>query len=125
MSNDGIQLKDSDTGGTVGTALVNTDTVGFGATVWIMNSTYQIPWMETKEPIDGSGNDMPSFRLFARDADPTGGTYLDGDLCNTLGFVKSYYNAGWRTQCMILSTTVASTGVGSVKMGSGNTADNK
>ena len=124
MSNDGLQLKDSDTGGTVGTAVVNTDLVGFGATVWIMNADYDIPWMETKEPQDGSANDMPSIRLFERDADPTGGTYIQGDLCNTSGFLKSYYNAGWRTQCMIISTTAASSGVGSVKMGSVNAADN-
>ena len=123
MSNAGIQLKDSDTGGTVGTAVVNTDVVGFGATVWIMNADYDIPWMETKEPQDASANDVTSIRLFERDADPTGGTYVQGDLANTSGFLKSYYNSGWRTQCMILSTTAASSGVGSVKMGSVNAAD--
>jgi hypothetical protein len=95
FSNEGLQLKDSDDGGTVGTAVVNTDKVGFGATVWIMNSTYNIPWMETKEPVDGSANDMPSIRLFDRSADPSGGTYTNGDLSVVNGLLMIYVTNAW------------------------------
>jgi hypothetical protein len=97
ISNSGMQLKDADDGGTVGTAKVNTDIVGFGATVWLMNRHYFIPWLEAKEPKDGSTNDMPSLRLFDRTSLPTGGTYGNGDLCVYDGDLCIYKNGSWYT----------------------------
>lgn len=99
LSNSGIQLKDDDDGATYsGTGASSeysdaTALYGFGATVWIMNSHYSIPWMEVKEPVDG-GNDMPSIRLYDRAATPVGGTYLDGDLA-VVGGLLYIYNSGW------------------------------
>jgi hypothetical protein len=95
LSNSGVQLKTSDTGGSYSSALYSTDKYGFGATVWLMNSDLWIPWYETKEPQDGSANDMPSLRLYNRSADPTGGSYQTGDICVVLGELKIYTSGAW------------------------------
>ena len=96
FSNSGLQLKDADTGGTYGTATYTTAAVyGFGATVWLMNAHYFIPWMEVKEPKDGSANDMPSIRFYDRSADPTGGTYAQGDVCVVSGKLMIYTGGVW------------------------------
>ena len=96
FSNSGLQLKDADTGGTYGTATYTTAAVyGFGATVWLMNAHYFIPWMEVKEPKDGSANDMPSIRFYDRSADPTGGTYAQGDVCVVGGKLMIYTGGVW------------------------------
>lgn len=78
FSNQGLQLKDSDTGGTYGTALYSTDKYGYGALAWVMNSNLKIPWVELKEPSDASGT-LASLRLFNRNNTPTGLSFI-GDI---------------------------------------------
>lgn len=79
MSNDGVQLKDSDTGGTYGTAVYGTDRYGFGALAWIMNPDLGVPWAELKIP-KLAGEEVASLRLYNRTGLPSG-TALAGDLC--------------------------------------------
>ena len=43
FSSSGLQLKDSDPGGTYGTAVYGTDKYGYGALAWIMNTDLKIP----------------------------------------------------------------------------------
>jgi len=61
----------------------------------LMNAHYYIPWMEVKEPKDGSANDMPSIRFYDRGADPTGGTYAQGDVCMVNGYLRVYRSGSW------------------------------
>jgi len=92
FSNNGLQLKDSDTGGTYGTAVYGTDKYGYGALVWIMSSTLKIPWAELKEPNAGA-NDVASIRLYNRADDP-GGIAEVGDLAVVAGKLKICTGAG-------------------------------
>jgi hypothetical protein len=95
LSNTGMQLKDADDGDTYGTGKYGTAKYGWGASVWIMNTNYWIPWMEVKEPKDDSANDMPSFRFYNRSADPAGGSYQTGDLAVVSGKLKIYTGGSW------------------------------
>jgi hypothetical protein len=79
LSQSGMQLKDSDTGGTYGTAQYSTDKYGFGALAWILNPDIGIPWAELKEPSDATGT-LASLRLYNRSNTPTGLAII-GDLC--------------------------------------------
>lgn len=92
FSNSGLQLRNSDTGGTYSTAVYSTGTYGSGALVWIMNSTYGIPWMEMKEPSSGAYT-VSSMRFFNRSADPTGSAEV-GDLAVVNGKLKICTTAG-------------------------------
>lgn len=92
FSNAGLQLKNSDTGGTYGTAEYGTDKYGFGALAWIMNSTWGIPWVELKEPSSG-GDTVASFRFYNRSVDPTGAAEI-GDLAVVSGKLKICTGAG-------------------------------
>lgn len=92
FSNAGLQLKDSDTGGTYGTAKYGTDKYGYGAAVWIMNSTLKIPWLELKEPVAGA-SDVASMRLYNRSDNP-GGVAEVGDLAVVNGKLKICTGAG-------------------------------
>ena len=95
FSNAGLQLKDSDTGGTYGTAVYGTDKYGYGALAWIMNSSFGIPWAELKVPTEpSSGLEVASMRLYNRSGLPSG-TALVGDLCITNG--KLYICTGGGT----------------------------
>jgi hypothetical protein len=92
FSNSGIQLRDIATGDTYGYGVYSTAKYGFGALVWIMNSAYNIPWMELKEP-SKSGNTVASLRLFNRTVDPTGAAEV-GDLAVVGGKLKICTVAG-------------------------------
>ncbi len=93
FSNDGLQLKDSDAGGTYGTAAYSTTgTYGAGALVWILNTSLGVPWVEIKEPSLG-GSTIPSFRFFNRAANPTGASIL-GDICVSGDLLKRCVTAG-------------------------------
>jgi len=92
FSNAGLQLKDSDTGGTYGTAVYGTDKYGYGALAWIMNSDLKIPWAELKEPNAGA-SDVASIRLYNRSDDPGGAAEI-GDLCVVSGKLKICTGAG-------------------------------
>jgi len=92
FSQSGLQLRNSDVGGTYSTGLYSTDKYGSGALVWIMNATYGIPWMEMKEPSSG-GYTVPSMRFFNRDVDPTSAAEV-GDLAVVGGKLKICTVAG-------------------------------
>lgn len=92
FSNSGLMLKDSDTGGTYGTAVYGTDKYGAGAAVWIMNSDIKIPWLEQKEPNAGA-SDVASIRLYNRSDNP-GGKAEVGDLAVVNGKLKICTGAG-------------------------------
>ena len=92
FSHSGLQLKDSDTGGTYGVAVYGTDKYGYGALAWIMNSDLKIPWAELKEPNAGA-SDVASIRLYNRSNDP-GGTAEVGDLAVINGKLKICTGAG-------------------------------
>jgi hypothetical protein len=79
FSNDGLQLKDSSTGGTYGTAIYGTDLYGYGALVWILNNDLGVPWAELKTPTL-AGDEVASMRLYNRASLPSGSA-LRGDLC--------------------------------------------
>lgn len=94
FSNDGLQLKNSDTGGTYGTAVYGTDKYGYGALVWIMNSTFGIPWAELKIPTEpSSGLEVASMRLFNRVGLPSGPAIV-GDLVVDSGILHICTGAG-------------------------------
>ena len=92
FSNAGLQLKDSDTGGTYSTAVYSTDKYGYGASVWILNSDLKIPWLELKEPNAGA-SDVASMRLYNRGDDPGGAAEI-GDLAVVSGKLKICTGAG-------------------------------
>uniref|UniRef100_A0A6M3JDQ9 Putative tail protein n=1 Tax=viral metagenome TaxID=1070528 RepID=A0A6M3JDQ9_9ZZZZ len=92
FSNDGLMLKDSDTGGTYGTAEYSTDKYGYGASAWIMNSTLGIPFAELKEPTI-RGTTVASLRLYNRGSDPDG-TAEVGDIAVVNGKLKICISAG-------------------------------
>jgi len=92
FSNDGLMLKDSDTGGTYGTAEYSTDKYGYGALAWLMNSTIGVPWVELKEP-SISGTTVASLRLYNRGSDPDGKAEV-GDLAVVSGKLKICIGAG-------------------------------
>ena len=92
FSNDGLLLKDSDAGGTYGTAEYSTDKYGYGASAWIMNSSLGIPYAELKEP-SISGTTVASLRLYNRVSDPDGKAEV-GDLAMVGGVLKVCNSAG-------------------------------
>jgi len=92
FSSGGLQLKDSDTGGTYGTAVYGTDKYGYGALAWIMNASLGIPWAELKEPNAGA-SDVASIRLYNRSDNP-GGIAEIGDLAVVNGTLKICTGAG-------------------------------
>jgi len=93
FSNAGLQLKDSDTGGTYGTATYTTaGTYGYGALAWIMNSDLKIPFAVLKEPNAGA-NDVADIRLYNRGDNP-GGAAEVGDLAVVNGKLMICTGAG-------------------------------
>ena len=92
FSNNGLMLKDSDTGGTYGTAQYSTDKYGYGAMAWIMNSALKIPFAVLKEPNAGA-SDVADLRLYNRSDDP-GGAAEVGDVCCVSGKLKICTGAG-------------------------------
>jgi len=92
LSNAGLQLKDSDTGGTYGTAQYSVDKYGFGALAWIMNASLGVPWAELKVPTL-SGDEVASIRLYNRSGLPSGPA-LVSDLCAVGGVLYICTGAG-------------------------------
>ena len=93
FSNSGLMLKDSDTGGTYGTATYTTaGTYGYGALAWILNADLKIPWVELKEPNAGA-SDVASIRLYNRGDNP-GGAAIVGDLAVVNGKLMICTGAG-------------------------------
>ena len=92
LSNAGLQLKDSNTGGTYGTAVYGTDKYGYGALAWIMNSSLGVPWAELKVPTL-SGSEVASMRLYNRSGLPSGPA-LVADMCVTDGKLYICTGAG-------------------------------
>jgi len=104
FSQSGLQLKDSSTGGTYGTAVYGTDTYGCGALAWIMNSNLKVPFAVLKEPNAGA-SDVADLRLFNRTDNP-GGVAEIGDLavvngelviCTTAGTPGTWTVVGTQT----------------------------
>ncbi len=94
FSQSGLQLKDSDQGGTYGTAVYTSggDKYGFGALAWLLNSDIKIPLAILKEPNAGA-SDVADIRLFNRGDDP-GGAAEVGDLACVGGKLKLCTGAG-------------------------------
>jgi hypothetical protein len=92
FSQSGLMLKDSDTGGTYGTAVYGTDKYGYGALAWILNSTFKIPFVVLKEPNAGA-SDVADLRLYNRSDNP-GGKAEVGDLAVVNGVLKICTSAG-------------------------------
>lgn len=88
----GLQLKDSDPGGTYGTAKYGTDKYGYGALGWVLNPSIKIPFVILKEPNAGA-SDVADFRHYNRSDDP-GGTAEIGDICVVNGALKICIGAG-------------------------------
>ena len=92
MGVNGLELKDSDTGGTYGTAVYSTNLYGYGALGWIFNSGIKIPIVILKEPNAGA-SDVADMRFFNRADDP-GGLAAVGDVCVVNGVMKICTSAG-------------------------------
>jgi len=92
LSGDGLQLKDSDTGGTYGTAKYGTDKYGFGALAWILNPALKIPFAVLKE-VNAGASDVADIRLYNR-SDTPGGPAEIGDICCVNGKLMQCTGAG-------------------------------
>jgi len=92
FSNAGLQLKDSDTGGTYGTAVYGTDKYGYGALAWIGNADMEVPIIILKEPSAGA-SDVADMRFYNRSDNPGGAAEI-GDIVVVSGELKICTGAG-------------------------------
>jgi hypothetical protein len=92
LSQSGMQLKSSDTGGTYGTAVYGTDKYGYGASVWVMNAGFGVPWVELKVP-ELDGDEVASLQLYDRSGLPSGPA-SKSQLCSVSGVLYICTTAG-------------------------------